>query len=76
MIALAWILAQEPSIVPIPGTTKLPRLQENFGAAALELTEADLREIVDGFAHQRARTPVLRKFGANGRPLSANARHA
>ena len=37
MIALTWILAQEPSIVPIPSTTKLPRLQENVGAAAVEL---------------------------------------
>jgi aryl-alcohol dehydrogenase-like predicted oxidoreductase len=46
-IALAWILAQEPWIIPIPGTTKLHRLQENIGAAAIELTEADLRDIAD-----------------------------
>jgi aryl-alcohol dehydrogenase-like predicted oxidoreductase len=44
-IALAWLLAQKPWIVPIPGTTKLNRLEENIGAAALELTPEDLREI-------------------------------
>jgi aryl-alcohol dehydrogenase-like predicted oxidoreductase len=44
-IALAWLLAQKPWIVPIPGTTKLPRLDENIGAAAVELTPADLRNI-------------------------------
>jgi aryl-alcohol dehydrogenase-like predicted oxidoreductase len=44
-IALAWLLAQKPWIVPIPGTTKLNRLEENVGAAAVELTSGDLREI-------------------------------
>ena len=44
-IALAWILAQKPWIVPIPGTTKLHRLEENTGAADVELTPDDLREI-------------------------------
>jgi len=44
-IALAWLLAQKPWIVPIPGTTKLNRLEENIGAAAVELTAGDLREI-------------------------------
>ena len=44
-IALAWLLAQKPWIVPIPGTTKLERLDENLGAAAIELTSDDLREI-------------------------------
>jgi len=44
-IALAWLLAQKPWIVPIPGTTKLHRLDENIGAAALTLTSGDLREI-------------------------------
>ncbi len=44
-IALAWLLAQKPWIVPIPGTTKLDRLEENNGAAAVELTSGDLREI-------------------------------
>src|SRR6202521_3338356 len=44
-IALAWLLAQKPWIVPIPGTTKLHRLDENIGAVAVELTPGDLREI-------------------------------
>src|SRR5499426_1402069 len=44
-IALAWLLAQKPWIVPIPGTTKLHRLDENIGAAAIALTSNDLREI-------------------------------
>jgi aryl-alcohol dehydrogenase-like predicted oxidoreductase len=44
-IALAWLLAQQPWIVPIPGTTKLQRLDENLGAAALRLTPDDLRQI-------------------------------
>src|SRR6059058_406606 len=44
-IALAWLLAQKPWIVPIPGTTKLERLEENIGAAAIELTPDDLREL-------------------------------
>jgi aryl-alcohol dehydrogenase-like predicted oxidoreductase len=44
-IALAWLLAQKPWIVPIPGTTKLHRLEENIGAAAIELTSGDVREI-------------------------------
>ena len=44
-IALAWLLAQKLWIVPIPGTTKLHRLEENIGAASIELTPDDLREI-------------------------------
>jgi len=44
-LALAWLLAQRPWIVPIPGTTKLHRLQENIGASTVELTAADLAEI-------------------------------
>jgi aryl-alcohol dehydrogenase-like predicted oxidoreductase len=44
-IALAWLLAQKPWIVPIPGTTKLQRLEENIGAVEIELTQDDLREI-------------------------------
>ena len=50
-IALAWILAQKPWMVPIPGTTKLHRLEENLGAAAVELTPNDLRDI-DGASSQ------------------------
>jgi aryl-alcohol dehydrogenase-like predicted oxidoreductase len=48
-ITLAWLLAQKPWIVPIPGTTKLPRLEENIGAADVELTPDDLDDI-DGAA--------------------------
>jgi len=59
-IALAWLLAQKPWIVPIPGTTNLSRLEENLGAAAVELTAEDLREIESAsskIALQGARYP-------------------
>ncbi len=49
-VALAWLLAQKPWIVPIPGTTKLHRLEENLGAVNVELTGDDLREIEQGLA--------------------------
>jgi len=49
-IALAWLLAQKPWVVPIPGTTKLHRLEENIGAANVELTGADLRNIETAIA--------------------------
>jgi len=49
-IALAWVLAQKPWIVPIPGTTKLHRLQENIGAANIELTKEELHEIENASA--------------------------
>lgn len=49
-IALAWLLAQKPWIVPIPGTTKLHRLEENMGAAAVELSAEDLRDIEGALA--------------------------
>jgi aryl-alcohol dehydrogenase-like predicted oxidoreductase len=52
-IALAWLLAQKPWIVPIPGTTKLERLEENLGAAAVELTADDLREFDSAAARIR-----------------------
>jgi aryl-alcohol dehydrogenase-like predicted oxidoreductase len=52
-IALAWLLAQKPWIVPIPGTTKLNRLEENLGAAAVELTADDLREVDSAAARIR-----------------------
>lgn len=52
-IALAWLLAQKPWIVPIPGTTKLERLEENIGAVTLELTADDLREIDSAAARIR-----------------------
>jgi aryl-alcohol dehydrogenase-like predicted oxidoreductase len=44
-IALAWLLGQKDWVVPIPGTTKVHRLEENIGAASVELTSADLNEI-------------------------------
>ena len=59
-IALAWLLAQKPWIVPIPGTTKLNRLEENIGAAAVDLTADDLKLIDDALADipvQGARYP-------------------
>ena len=67
-IALAWLLAQKPWIVPIPGTTKLARLEENIGAANIELTPDDLREIEEaaaGIQVQGARLPeaVLKLTG-------------
>ena len=46
-IALAWLLAQKPWIVPIPGTTKISRMEENFGAVDVQLTEDDLKQIED-----------------------------
>ena len=59
-VALAWLLAQKPWIVPIPGTTKLSRLNENLGAAGIELSPEDLRKIDDAaskIAIQGARYP-------------------
>ena len=59
-VALGWLLAQKPWIVPIPGTTKLHRLEENIGAAAVELTADDLRNIEDALSKvpvQGARYP-------------------
>jgi aryl-alcohol dehydrogenase-like predicted oxidoreductase len=44
-LALAWLLAQKPWIVPIPGTTKLSRLEENIGSTMVELTASDLQEL-------------------------------
>jgi aryl-alcohol dehydrogenase-like predicted oxidoreductase len=60
-IAIAWLLARKPWIVPIPGTTKLHRLEENLGAAAVELTSADLATIeaaLSGIAVQGDRYPA------------------
>jgi aryl-alcohol dehydrogenase-like predicted oxidoreductase len=59
-VALAWLLAQQPWIVPIPGTRRLERLEENLGAADVELSADDLREIDDaaaGIEVQGARYP-------------------
>jgi aryl-alcohol dehydrogenase-like predicted oxidoreductase len=59
-IAIAWLLAQKPWIVPIPGTTKLHRLEENIGAVSIELAPVDLRDIDDALSKvtvQGARYP-------------------
>jgi aryl-alcohol dehydrogenase-like predicted oxidoreductase len=59
-IALAWLLAQKPWIVPIPGTTKLHRLEENIGSVSVELSADDLEQIEDAAAEikvQGARYP-------------------
>jgi aryl-alcohol dehydrogenase-like predicted oxidoreductase len=60
-IALAWLLAQRPTIVPIPGTTKLHRLEENIAAAQIELTRDDLRTIADAASRLRSRATVMRR---------------
>lgn len=52
-IALAWLLAQAPWIVPIPGTTKLHRLEENLGGASITLTEVELKAIDAALAQIR-----------------------
>ena len=71
-IALAWLLVQKPWIVPIPGTTKLHRLEENLGGADVELTADDLRDI------ERASAGIIgagrslwRSVAADGRPVSS-----
>jgi aryl-alcohol dehydrogenase-like predicted oxidoreductase len=59
-IALAWLLAQRPWIVPIPGTTKLHRLEENLGAVDVALTAADLAEIEDAPRRSKSRGNAIR----------------
>jgi aryl-alcohol dehydrogenase-like predicted oxidoreductase len=77
-VALAWLLAQRPYIVPIPGTTKLRRLEENIGAADLQLSEADLREI-QGAASQiqvegeRYAPQQLAMVGRDAPPIGSGA---
>jgi aryl-alcohol dehydrogenase-like predicted oxidoreductase len=80
-IALAWLLAQKPWIVPIPGTTKLHRLEENLGAAAVELTPDDLRDI-DGALSKitvqedhGARGSLSPALGGKGRSLTGKVLH-
>ena len=69
-IALAWLLAQKPWIVPIPGTTKLHRLEENLGAAAVELTPADVQGTRKGsLRDRRARCPVSRSSAEISGPI-------
>ncbi len=73
-IALAWLLAQKPWIVPIPGTTKLHRLEENIGAVCSR-THAGRspRDRQRRLEDHGARRPVPRAHGANDRPLSGRA---
>ncbi len=73
-VALAWLLAQKPWIVPIPGTTKLHRLEENIGAASVELTPDDLREIGD--AASRIEVQGARYAEAAERMTGVEAPHA
>jgi aryl-alcohol dehydrogenase-like predicted oxidoreductase len=65
-IALAWLLSRKPWIVPIPGTTKLHRLEENIGAASVELTTEDLRSIEEALStitvHGARYSPELQKL--------------
>ena len=69
-IALAWLLAQKPWIVPIPGTTKLHRLEENMAAAAVELTDADLGEIENAAPSSKRRgARFAAGRAANDQPL-------
>ena len=71
-IALAWLLAQKPWIVPIPGTTKLHRLEENIGAADVELTRDDLRRDRERAAQiDGAGRPLRRGAAEDDRPLIA-----
>jgi aryl-alcohol dehydrogenase-like predicted oxidoreductase len=75
-IALAWLLAQRPYIVPIPGTTKLHRLEENIGAAAVQLTDADLSDIEEAASHihvegERYAPAQLAMVGRDAPPAAA-----
>ena len=77
-VALAWLLAQRPYIVPIPGTTKLHRLEENLGAAGIELTQGDLREIAEAAANleaegERYAPAQLAMVGREAPPVRAGA---
>jgi aryl-alcohol dehydrogenase-like predicted oxidoreductase len=68
-IALAWLLAQKPWIVPIPGTTKLHRLEENIGALEIELTPDDSENLKRCFNDPGAGRAVSRTAGTNDRAL-------
>ena len=61
-VALAWLLAQKPWIVPIPGTTKLYRLEENLGAVDLQLSPDDLRDIDTAVSKIEIQGPRLPEF--------------
>jgi aryl-alcohol dehydrogenase-like predicted oxidoreductase len=62
-LALAWLLAQKPWIVPIPGTTKLHRLEENLGAIEVLLTAADLQELDAGLSRMSVQGQRLHAAG-------------
>ena len=68
-VALAWLLARAPWIVPIPGTRRLARLDENLGAADLQLTAGEVAELDDGHGTPRGRaSPVSSRPRRIGRP--------
>jgi aryl-alcohol dehydrogenase-like predicted oxidoreductase len=64
-VALAWLLARKPWIVPIPGTTKLHRSQENCGAASVELSPEDLRELEAWPPRSKFKGRAIRKIYRN-----------
>ncbi|MGH7452159.1 MAG: aldo/keto reductase [bacterium] len=76
-VALAWLLARKPWIVPIPGTTKLNHLEENLGALKIELTANDVKEIEEGFAkiqvHGARSTPALLERSDIGAKLGTSS---
>ncbi|MFL6776840.1 MAG: aldo/keto reductase [Sphingomicrobium sp.] len=76
-VALAWLLAQRPYVVPIPGTTKLHRLEENIRAAGVELTAADLNKIEEGASHIEPEgdryAPAQMAMVGREAPVKANA---
>jgi len=77
-IALAWLLAQRPTIVPIPGTTKLHRLEENIGAAEIELTKGDLSAIAEAASQiqpegERYAPQQMAMVGREAPPVGAGA---
>ena len=77
-IALAWLLAQRPTIVPIPGTTKLHRLEENIGAAEIELTKGDLSAIAEAASRmevegERYAPQQMAMVGREAPPVGASA---
>ena len=73
-VALAWLLARKPWIVPIPGTTKLHRLEENIGAAAVELTAEDLRDIENAISAIPVQgRAIFAAAGGADRPLEMGA---
>jgi aryl-alcohol dehydrogenase-like predicted oxidoreductase len=70
-LALAWLLAQRPWIVPIPGTTKLHRLEENVGAAQVELTDSELEKIEEALSRIQVQASDTRRRCRPGSTASA-----